>query len=137
MRDLGSQKVDLTQAGLDGVVLIGRELQLGEPPAALLAEQVSHRRAAFEVAHQHGGDLVLGTSAGAHQLRASGGQAAQHAGLFVADPDARDEISGEQFGQGARVELVVFDLGVADRTDLHRVGDHHLGDERLEDPGDL
>jgi hypothetical protein len=31
VRDLGGEEVDLAQAGLDGVVLIGGELQPGEP----------------------------------------------------------------------------------------------------------
>ncbi len=72
----------------------------------------------------------------AHQLRAPGRQAPQRAGALIAEPDARDQIDGQQLGQGAGVEAVVFDLGVADRADLHRVGDHDLGDVRLEDLGD-
>ena len=68
----------------------------------------------------------------AHQLRAAGGQPAQQPGLLIGDPDPGDEIGGEQLGERAGVELVVFDLRVADRADLHRVGDHDLGDERLE-----
>jgi hypothetical protein len=49
----------------------------------------------------------------------------------------RDEIGGEQLGERARVELVVLDLRVADRPDVHRVRDHDLAREWFEHAGDL
>jgi hypothetical protein len=112
VRDLVGEKVDLAQARLDGVLLIGGELERGEPRAASFAEQVAHRRATFEVAHEHRHELVLRAGSGAHQLRAARGEPAQHTGLLIADPHARDEISGEELCEGARVELVVLDLRV-------------------------
>ena len=137
MRDLADEKVDLAQARLDGVLLIGGERERGEPRAASFPEQITHRRATFEVAHEHRADLVLGAGSSADELRAAGREPAQQTGLLIADPHARDEIGGQELSEGARVELVVLDLRVTDRPHMHRVGDHDLADERLKDARDL
>jgi hypothetical protein len=137
VRDLGGEEIDLAQARLDGVALVAGEFELGEPPAAAFTEQVTHRRAAFQVVHEHGGDLVLRAGPLTHQLRPPGGESAQHTRALIADPHPRNEIRGEQLGECASVELVVLDLRVADRADVHRVRDHHLAHERFEHPCDL
>jgi hypothetical protein len=104
--------------------------------AAALAEHVAGRRAAHEVSHEHRRHLVFDTGALAHELRAPGGQPTQHTRALVGDPHPRDQVDRQQLSERAGVKAVVLDLGVADRADLHRVGDHDLGDMRLEDPGD-
>lgn len=134
--ELTVEEVDLAQARRERVAFVDRQLELGEPSAAALAEQVAGRRATLEVSHEDAGYLVLDAGALTHQLRAPRREAPQDAGALVADPDARDQIDGQQLGECARVEAVVFDLGVADRANLHRVGDDDLGDVRLEDPRD-
>jgi hypothetical protein len=49
----------MTDPGVDGLALLDRELEAGQPPAALDPEQVRARRLALQTALQHGVDLVL------------------------------------------------------------------------------
>jgi hypothetical protein len=60
----------------------------------------------------------------------------QHARAVIADPHVRDQVGGEQIGKHLRVDLVGLHTRVADRPDLLGVGEHHLADMRLQDPGD-
>jgi hypothetical protein len=60
--DLGefiTDEVQLAQPSEDGQALIDRQLLLGDPLAALLAERVTGWATALEVAVQHRRDLVL------------------------------------------------------------------------------
>jgi len=50
----------VTDAGVDGLALLDRELEVGQPPAALDAEQSRAGRLALQPALQDGVDLVLG-----------------------------------------------------------------------------
>jgi hypothetical protein len=100
--DLCVEKVDLAQTCREGVAFVGGELELGQPAASALAEHVGGGRAALEVSHEHGGHLVLDTSALTHQLRSPGCEAPQRAGALIADPDAWDQIDGQKLSEGAR-----------------------------------
>jgi hypothetical protein len=61
----------LAQRRVDGQTLVDRQLLVTEPHAALLSKQVADRRAWFEVAVQHRGDLVLDLRAALDQPSAS------------------------------------------------------------------
>ena len=63
-------------------------------------------------------------------------QAAQHADAFVAAPDPRDEVGGEQVGEHACVDLVGLHARVADGLQLARVGEHDLSCVRLDEARD-
>src|SRR6266550_4484255 len=52
--NLSVEEVDLAQSAVDGLALVGRQLERLEPLASSLAEHVTHRRATFEVAGEHG-----------------------------------------------------------------------------------
>src|SRR6266511_6216226 len=77
-RELAGEEVELAQAGVDRVPLILGQLQLVEPTSSAFAEQVTHRRLADQVAHQHCRDFVLEPAAPAHQLCAPGSKTTQH-----------------------------------------------------------
>ena len=84
-RDLAVEEVDLAQAPVDGLALVGGQLELGQPRAAAAPERVAHRRAALERAHQHRVDLVLGSAcAGAPAARGAPGAGAAPASAHPA-----------------------------------------------------
>src|SRR5215212_4607265 len=78
-RDLLVEEGDLTQATVDGDLLVERQLLLGEPLAPALAEQVAGRRAFAQGAGDHRVDLVLGARALTQELRATGDPQTQRA----------------------------------------------------------
>ena len=123
-RDLAVEEVDLAQAPVDRLALVGGQFKLGQPHAAAAPEGVAHRRAALERAHQHRVDLVLGARALAHQLRAARQTPAQRARLLVRQPAAAQQPGGEQSRERARVAPVGLDLRLGDRPQL-RPGRHH------------
>jgi hypothetical protein len=90
--DLDGEEVDLAQARRDGVALVEWQLELGQPLASALAEQVAGRWAALEVPDEHGGRFVLDARALTHKLCTPRGQTAQRTGGLVADPHAGDQI---------------------------------------------
>src|SRR5256714_13065651 len=57
--DLVIEEVDLPEAALDGLALVGGKLQRGQPLPSRLAEDVAHRRAAPWGARPHPGGPVL------------------------------------------------------------------------------
>jgi len=57
--DLFVEEVDLTQRAVEGLAFFDGQLELGQPRAALLAEQIADVRAALEAADQDRVDLVL------------------------------------------------------------------------------
>src|SRR3954469_18712198 len=81
-------------------------------------------------------DLVLGPRALADELGPARGEPPQRARGLTRDPHLREQIRGQQLGQGAGIDAVVLDLGVADRPDLHRAGEHDVGDVAAQDAGD-
>jgi hypothetical protein len=82
-RDLLVENVDLPQASVDGLALIARQLDAGEPHAAALAEGVRHWRAALEVAHQDGMHLVLAARPVTNELGAASKPATQRSRALV------------------------------------------------------
>src|SRR6266508_1214384 len=75
--DLAVEKLDLAQAGRDRLLLIARQVLLGEPAPSAGAKEVAHRRLAFQVADQRRVHLVLRARALPDQLRPSRDPAAQ------------------------------------------------------------
>ena len=134
--DLAGEEVDLAQPSVDRVALVGGELELGEPGAAGFAEQVAHRRFAFEVADQDRVDLVLGAGAGPHQLGASCEPPALRPGHLVREPAPRQESGREQPGEHPRVEPIGLGLRPCDRLEVTLGRDDDPLDPRLEDPRD-
>jgi len=57
--DLRVEELDVTDAGINRLSLLQRQLQTGEPLAAFHAEQIRARRLALQPALQHRVDLVL------------------------------------------------------------------------------
>ena len=86
-RDLAVEEVDLAQAAVERLALLDRQLKLGQPRAALLAEQITRLGAALQAAHQDRVDLVLGARARRDQLRAARQPAARHPRALVRHPD--------------------------------------------------
>ena len=125
-RELLAEEVDLAQAAVERVALVGGQHERRHPLAAGLAEQVADLRARDQVADQDGGHFVLGPGPLADELRAARREPPQRARGLVGDPDLREQVGGQQLGQRARVDAVVLDLRVADRADLHRIGEHDL-----------
>ena len=71
---------------VDGLALLHRQLQAGQPLAALDPEQVRARRPALQPALQHRVDLVLGPRPRAHQLLAARQPAAHDAAALIGHP---------------------------------------------------
>src|SRR5439155_10406438 len=67
--DLAVEEPDLAQAGRERLLLIGRQGLRGQPAPSAGAEEVAHRRLAFQVADQCRLQLVLGAGALSDQLR--------------------------------------------------------------------
>ena len=125
----------MAQAGLDGLILLVWQFEGPQPVAALDPEQVRHRWAALQAAHQHGVHLVLDPGARADELLAAG-EAPAHAGDPLRRHPHRLELAGpQQLGQRARVEPVGLRPGLRDarvpgrdHDDLGHVGLQPLGD---------
>ena len=103
-----SRNVDLAQPGVDRLALLDRQLQAGQPLAALDAEQIRARRLALQPALQHRVDLVLGARARVHELLAAGEPAAQHPAALIGHPHRLKLPLPQQARQRPRVELSVF-----------------------------
>ena len=126
----------MADAGVDGLALLGRQLQAREPLTAFDAEQVRARRLALQPALQHGVDLVLGARPGAHELLAAREPAAQDPAALIWHPHRLKLTLPQQARQRPRVELVGLRSRVGDPGVVRADHDHpvHM---RLEDPGDL
>ncbi len=134
-RDLCVQEVDLAQRRVDGLALLGGQLELGQPAPALGPEGLSKRGAAHQTAHQRRVDLVLGPRPGADQLDPAPQPPAHHLGLAVGHPHPIEFAGGQQPGQGAGVEPVGLRPRATDPRVVRRDHDH-LGDMGLDDPPD-
>ena len=128
-----SRKSTWRSAGVDGLALADRQLLLGQPAAALDAEQVRGGRAVLQAAHQHRVDLVLGARARADELRAAREPAPHRADALVRRPDAVELAGPQQLGQRPGVEAVGLRSRLAD-AGVARRDDDHPRDMRLEDP---
>ena len=122
--------------GVDGLALLERQLQAGQPPAALDPEQVRARRLALQAALQHGVDLVLRARARVHELLAPGQPATQHAAAFIGHPHRLKLARPQQPRQRARVEPVGLRARLRDAGVVRADHDHPV-DVRLKDPRDL
>ncbi len=131
-----SRNVDLAHGGVDGLALGDRQLLVGQPAAALDAEQIRRRRAVLQAAHQHRVDLVLRPRASPDELRAAREPAAHRADALVGRPHPIELARPQQPGQRARVETIGLRPGLAD-AGVARRDDDHARDMRLEDPRDL
>ena len=117
------RKSSWRRPGVDRQALVGGQFLGGEPGASRASEEVAHRRASLEVAVQHRRNLILDLRATLDEPAAARDQAAQHAHAFIAAPDQRDEVRGEQVGEHAGVDLVGLHAGMADGLQLARVGE--------------
>jgi hypothetical protein len=68
-RGLAVEKGDLAQTGGDGLLLVGRQVLLGEPAPPAGAEEIADRRLTFQVPDQRRVHLVLRARALSDQLR--------------------------------------------------------------------
>jgi len=100
--------VDLSQQSIHGQLLISGQVLLGQPAAALDAEQVSGGAARDQVAMQDGLHLVLQAGALTHDVRPPRDLPTQRLGGLISDPHRRQIISGQQLGEDSTV-LVVSD----------------------------
>ena len=112
------------------------QLEAGQPPAALDAEQVRARRLALQAALQHRVDLVLRARARVHQLLAPRQPATQHAAALIRHPHRLQLARPQQPRQRARVQPVGLRARLRD-PGVIRADHHHPIDMRLEDPRDL
>ena len=135
-RELLAEEVDLAQAAVERVAFVNGQHQRGHPVAAGLAEEVADLRARDQVADQDRGHFVLGPGPLTDQLRPARCEPPQHARGLVGDPHPREQIGRQQLRQRARVDAVVLDLGMADRANLHRIGEHDVRDVAAQDGGD-
>jgi hypothetical protein len=129
--DLAVEERDLAQPGVDGLALLGRQLELAQPRLAFAAERVAGRRAALQAAHQNGVDLGLDARAGADQLTAPGQSSAHRADRLVGHPHRVERPGRQQLGQRQRVEAVGLRARLAD-PGVGGADHHHAGDVRLE-----
>ena len=113
-----------------------RQLQAGQPLAALDAEQVRARRPALQAALQHRVDLVLRARARVHELLAPREPTAQHAAALIGHPHRLQLARPQQPRQRARVEPVGLRARPRDPGVVRADHDHPV-DVRLEDPRDL
>ena len=131
-----AMEVELAQQRLGRLALIDGQRLLGQPRAALLAEQVGGRAARNEVAVQDRVDAVLQARALADDVGPTVDLASQRVGLVVGQPHARQVVGGQQLGEHLGVDLVGLDLRLGDRPGLRRVGDHHARHPTLQQPRD-
>jgi hypothetical protein len=89
----------------------------------------------LEVAVQRCGDLVPDLCAALDQPAATPHESPQHPHPVVTDPDRGDRPAASRSARTLASTLSVF-TRVADRAHLLGVREHHLGDLRLEEPGD-
>jgi hypothetical protein len=122
--------------GVDGLALLDRELERGEPLAALDPEQVRARRFALQAALQHGVDLVLRARARVHELLAPRQPATQHATALVRHPHRLQLARPQQPRQRARIQPIGLRARPRD-PGVIRADHHHPVDVRLEDPRHL
>ena len=126
----------MADPGLDGLALLQRQLQPGQPLAALDAEQVRAGRLALQPTLQHRVDLVLRARARVHQLLAPRQPASQHAAALVGHPHRLQLARPQQPRQRARVEPIGLRARLRDPGVVRADHDHPIH-VRLEDPRHL
>ena len=133
--DLAVEELDLAHGRVDGLALGERQLLLGQPAAALDAEQIRRRRAVLQAAHQHRVDLVLRARARPHELRPAREPPAHRADALIGRPHPVELARPQQLRQRARVEAIGLRARLAD-PGVARRDDDHARHVRLEDPRD-
>jgi hypothetical protein len=123
-------EVQLPQQRLHGRVLVGGQGLAGQPVPPGGTEQVRNRRSGGQVPGQDGMNLVLDLGPLPDQVRPPGHLAAQPAGPFIRQPYRRQEVSGQQLRQDARIDLVRLNLSLGDRPGLGRIRHHHPACQR-------
>jgi hypothetical protein len=113
-RDLAVEELDLTQAGRDGLLLIGGQLLRSQPAPSAHAEEVAHRRLALQVADQRRVHLVLRARALPDQLRPSRDPTTEDPCLFIRQPDRGQKAAGKQLRMRACVDLVALRARTSD-----------------------
>src|SRR5271166_5472665 len=111
------------------------DLELAEPGQRARREEIVVR-SGNQALVQNGVDAILDAGAVGDEVGALGGLMAEGDGGLVGDPDARKKVCAQKIGQHQRVHLVGFDFGFGDGARAQRVGDHHLGNEWLEQAND-
>ena len=101
-----------------------RQLDLGQPAPAALAEHVGQGRL-DQVARQDRVDLVAQPGALAHQAGAVRDPPAQRARGLIRRPHLRQEVRRAELREHLGVDLVGLDLRRRDRPRAHRVGHRH------------
>jgi len=118
--------------GRERLLLIGRQGLRGQPAPSAGAEEVAHRRLAFQVTDQRRLQLLLGAGALSDKLRPRRHPAAQDPRLLVRQPDRGQKAAGEQLRERARVDLVRLRARLGDPLDRLRVREHHPTHLRLD-----
>ena len=126
----------MTDPRVDRLALLERQLEPGQPLAALDPEQVRARRLALQASLQHGVDLVLRARTRVHQLFAARQSATQHAAALIRHPHRLQLARPQQPGQRPRVQPIRFRARLRNASVVRADHDHSL-DVRLKDPRDL
>jgi hypothetical protein len=134
--DLGVEEFDVTHRGVDGLALLGRQLEAREPLSALDAEQIRARRLRLQPSLQCGVDLVLAPGPRPHQLLATSEPPTKDPAALIGHPHRLKLTLPQQARQRARVELVRLRACARDPSVIRRDHNHPV-DMRLEDPRDL
>src|SRR5271165_1264285 len=111
------------------------DVELAEPGERARREEIVVR-SGNQALVQNGVDAILDAGAVGDEVGALGGLMAEGDGGLVGDPHARKKVCAQKIGQHQRVHLVGFDFRFGDGARAQRVGDHHLGNEWLEQAND-
>ena len=125
----------MTHSRVDGLALLGRQLQAFQPLAALDPKQVRARRLLLQPPLQTCMDFVLAAAAGAHQLLATRQPATQNPAALIGHPHRLKLTLPQQARQRPRVELVGLRPRAGDPRVIGR-HDHDTIDARLQRDND-
>jgi hypothetical protein len=134
--DLRVEELDVAHPGVDGLALLKRQLQSGEPLTALHAEQIRDRRLGLQPALQRRVDLVLRAGARADQLLTARQPTAQDPAALIGHPYRLELTPPQQTRQRSRVELVRLRSRARDPGVIRAHHDHPVN-VRLENPRHL
>src|SRR5215204_4591850 len=111
--ELGLAELDLAHRAVDRLALGRRQLELGQPLAAGLAEEVAEAGLWDEPPHQRGVDLVLGRGSGADELASALKPPPHRLRRLVGDPDRLELAGGQKARKRPRVEAIGLGAGLA------------------------
>lgn len=130
-----SEPVQLADMALDRDAFVLRHRLAGQPVAAALVEEIGMRAFRDQMRMQDGMHLVLDPGPVPNNLIAARHQSAHPFRCRIRGPDFRQIASRMQAGQRAGVDLVGFHMGMGDRLDLKRIGNHHTLHMGRQNPG--